>query len=315
MKHDQPEIIVVGSLHLDIVVRAKTRPRADETISGTDWDMRSGGKGGNQAIQAALQGAKTMMISRVGTDSFGDALLSRLGHAGVDTRYVRTDTTTSSGMGIALVDEAGVPGGVTVSGANRNIDASDISGARQAFESAKLLLLQQEINQDTNIEAARIAHSHGVTVILNAAPALDLPPDLEALVDILVVNEVEAAMLSGIDINGFEDARSAATALSLRFPVVLVTLGQNGVYLQERDDQGVHVPSFDVQVRDTLGAGDSFIGGLASRLARGADLKEAVEHATAIGALVVSGQQDRTTDLQQVREFMAAQPTRGGSWT
>lgn len=307
MKPDVPEVIVVGSLHLDIVVHANARPRAGETIAGTDWDMRSGGKGGNQAIQAAQQGASTMMISRVGSDSFGETLLQRLGAAGVDTRHVKTDPSLRSGMGIALIDADGVPGGVTVAGVNANIDESDILTATAHFAGARLLLLQQEISQTANVAAASLARQSGVQVILNAAPAFPLAEDLADKVNILIVNEVEAGMLTGTDVAGLESALAAADSLARRFPAVVVTLGGLGVVFQERGAVGTHVPAFQVQLRDTLGAGDAFIGGLAASLVNGTDLRGAVEYATAVGALAVSGELERTTSAESVRHFMDSQ--------
>jgi ribokinase len=304
MKPDSPEIIVVGSLHLDIVVHANARPEAGETIAGTAWDMRSGGKGGNQAIQAAQHGARTAMISRVGQDDFGATLRQRLQEAGVDTSYLTTDTSGGSGMGIALIDSQGVPGGVTVSGVNGNIGSSDLLAAEAAFAGAAWLLLQQEIPQATNIEAARLARRHGVRVILNAAPAYPLADELAGNVDILVVNEVEAGMLSGVRVGDAGSAMLAAETLAFSIPVVLVTLGDRGVVLKEKDKPAVHVPAYDVSVRDALGAGDAFIGGLAARLVGGAGLLDATEYATAVGALTVSAASGLQPGPAGVREFM-----------
>lgn len=317
MRPERDGIVVVGALNLDIVVYAESRPRPGETVLGTAWDMRGGGKGGNQAVQAAIHGARAAMVGSVGQDDFGATLKGWLEDAEVDTTFVRTDRVHGSGMGIGLIDRDAVPGGVVVPGCNAHLTTADVEAARPAFARAGVLLLQQEVGTPVNAAAAAMAREAGATVVLNAAPAFPVDARLARLVDVLVVNEVEAAALSGMRIDGVASARRAAVQLAQTYPTVMVTLGGAGVMAAGASLAPTHVPAFQVRAVDSLGAGDAFIGAFAARSVAGDPLVEAVEYATAVGAMVVAGVPfgPRTEAERAVRRFIDTQERAGAPRT
>ena len=236
------DVVVVGSAHMDVVVHMSRRPVLGETVAADSWRLQIGGKGANQALQASAQGARVAMIGRVGTDQFGTIISEGLEAAGVDVGHLVVDADDSSGMGIAMIGSDGVPQGITAGGVNAGIGQADIDAARSVFEGASCLLLQQEISPGANIAAARMARRNGVRVILNAAPASPLNAELDGNIDVLVVNEIEAAMMSGMD--EVTDAASAAMAAELlvkSVATILVTLGGNGVVVLERGGSPVHI--------------------------------------------------------------------------
>ncbi|MDE3176017.1 MAG: ribokinase, partial [Pseudomonadota bacterium] len=200
------DVIVCGSLHLDIMLYAPHLPRPDETVPGQRWDQQCGGKGANQAVMAAKAGARTAMIGRVGDDDFGRRLLAHLAAANVEASAVATDPTAGSGMSAAIVRDDGDYGAVIVSGANLNIEAAGLGDVWRGLGGARVVVLQNEISEAANIAAATAARDAGASVILNAAPARAMAPALLDRVDVLVVNRVEAAMLSGRDVAGRDDA-------------------------------------------------------------------------------------------------------------
>jgi ribokinase len=297
-----PEILAVGALHLDVVVTAPRLPRLDETLPGTSVAYPLGGKAGNQAVAAARMGARVAMAGRVGTDTAGPRLLAALDDGRVDRTQVRT-VPGESGMSVAIVTEGGAYGAVIVSGVNRVIDAGDIA----VPEGVKLVLLQNEIAEAVNLALARKARAVGARVVLNAAPARDVSAGMLALTDILVVNRVEAADMTGAEEDAL-DAEAAARALSARGPgAVIVTLGAGGLVLAEGG--GVQaMPAFPVVPVSSHGAGDAFIGALAAELARGGALAEAARFAQGAAALTVAaepGARDLVTETA-VRALLTA---------
>ena len=191
------DVIVCGSLHLDIVVRASELPRIDETAVGRSWSQVCGGKGGNQAVRAAGAGARTAMIGRVGADGFGERLREGLRAGQVDASGVGEDRAFGSGISVAIVKDDGDYGAVIVSGANLAIDAGAVRRDWDRLGGARVLILQNEVPEEVNVAAARAARADGAKVVLNAAPARLSGPDLMACVDVLVVNRVEAELLFG----------------------------------------------------------------------------------------------------------------------
>lgn len=283
-------ILVCGALHLDVIVTAPRLPRLDETVTGQAVRQAFGGKGGNQALAAARMGATVAMAGRVGSDSFAGTLLAALDAAGIDRSQVQADNGPS-GMSVAILDASGSYGAVIVSAANLAIDAARITLPPATTH----LLLQNEIPEAVNIAAARQACAVGAKVILNAAPARAIPPDLLALTDLLVVNRVEAE-----DLTAGATPPEAAATLAARGPAaVIVTLGAEGLILW---DGALHcAPARPVRVASTHGAGDAFIGALAAEAARGAGLREAAAFGQAAAALHVSGV---TPDESAVRAFL-----------
>lgn len=290
-------VVVVGSLHYDIMVKAPDRPRKGETLIGDAWWPKCGGKGGNQAVEAALAGASVSMIGAIGNDDFGRTLLANLVAAGVDAAGVAVLPDVGSGMSVAIEDAGGDYGAVVVSGANRRIAIGDDA----AFAGGGWLVLQNEVPAAVNLAAARRARAAGLKVILNAAPAITLDPAFEALVDLLVVNAVEAEMLGGGAVADLRAAEAAAFALSGGRRIVVVTAGGDGVAFAGPSGAG-SVPAVPVRLVSTHGAGDCFVGTLAAGLSGGADLPAALQAANAAaGRLVSLTQQERDARLHAAR--------------
>ncbi|WP_435737405.1 ribokinase [Cellulosimicrobium sp. PMB13] len=319
---ERGRVVVVGSANVDLVVDVPRHPGAGETVLGGDLRRSPGGKGANQAVAAARAGgADTTFVGAVGRDDGADLLLASLDAAGVRTDLVaRVDAAT--GTALITVSPDGENTIVVAPGANAHVrlDAEDL--ARVA--AADAVLAQLEVPLDVVRDAAR-ARRPGVPMVLNAAPSRDLPDDVWDAVDVLVVNEHEAADLAGTGrpgdgggapggaggARGSHDAgRAEALAVSLlaRVPAVVVTLGGDGCLVARRGQgalagpEVVVVPAFPADVVDTTGAGDTFCGVLAAGLARGADLPTAARLAAAAGALAVTrrGAQDAVPDEHDV---------------
>ncbi len=282
------DIVVVGSLNADLVVQVPRFPAPGETIQGRDLATIPGGKGANQAVAAARQGADVAMVGRVGGDAFGGRLIENLKMYDVDTRHVRTDPNAATGTAVIVVDARGENSIVLSSGANGRVVPADVDAAAPQLAAAKILLLQFEIPPETVRHAAALAKRKGLQVILNPAPARAVTPELFALVDILVPNETELQLLSGQPVTDTASAGKAAGALLARgVKTVVVTLGEQGALLVSHKIVA-HVPGRRVEVVDTTAAGDSFIGGLAAALVRGRSLEEATAYANCAGALAVT---------------------------
>lgn len=283
------DVIVCGSLHLDIVVDAPHLPKLDETAVGSAWRQVCGGKGGNQAVQARRAGAHTAMISRVGHDDFGRKLVANLQMGGVDTKRIGHDETTGSGMSVAILNSDGDYGAVIVSGSNLNIDAAKLQEDWRKLGGAAVLILQNEVPDAVNLAAAKLAGSAGAKVVFNAAPARPNFEDLLDYIDVLVVNRIEAEAFSGARVSDFQSARAAAPALISATRSVVITLGGNGLVVAVAGGEMVEIAPIPVTVVSTHGAGDCFVGALASRLAKGEALVAACRFANAAAADFVAG--------------------------
>jgi ribokinase len=316
-----PHILVVGSLNADLVVRAPRFPQPGETISGDDLQVIPGGKGANQAVAAARHGAQVSMLGRVGNDGFGDFLLDNLKANLVDFSHVQRDHA-STGTAIIVVDSNGQNSIVLSAGANGKVSAADVDSG--SFADHKLLLLQLEIPTPTVLSAAKRARENGLSVILNPAPAKELPEELIALVDYLIPNETELSLLTGRAVTDLSSAEHAAKSLIERgVKNVVVTIGERGALIVS-GKQVTHVDTYPVNVVDTTAAGDAFIGGFAHKLlesdsllsdwqkhtltdTRASGLQNAVRYACACGALAATkfGAQPSLPTRKEVENFMS----------
>lgn len=291
-----PRVCIVGSINMDLVVRAPRLPRPGETILGGAFATHPGGKGANQAVAAARMGAAVTMIGRVGADDHGRALRGVLAAEGIDVSRVaetsgvatgvalitvagRGEGSTNHARGAAAMDresvETGVVGGTAVAGAGENtivvasganglVNPADVDAAREAIMAADVLLLQMETPFETVTRAAEMGKDVGTTVMLNAAPARRLPIELMTLVDVLIVNEGEASVVAA---GAGLDEESLLEALAdLGVGTVAMTLGARGLRFSHQKQPGA-VEAYAVSPVDTVGAGDAFCGALATRWA------------------------------------------------
>lgn len=299
-----PDILVIGSLNADLVVRAPHFPQPGETISGDDLHIIPGGKGANQAVAAARQGASVVMLGRVGKDSFGPFLLDSLKSDSVDITNVHADDS-ATGTAIIVVDASGQNSIVLSAGANGKVSPADVNNASSLNSS--LILLQLEIPIPTVLYAAHYAKQNGIRVILNPAPAKSLPDELISLIDFIVPNETELSLLTGLEVKDIPSAEQAAKVLLKRGAKnVIVTLGSKGALLVS-NKQVAQVNAYKINVVDTTAAGDAFIGGFASALLRGVEIEEAVKYANACGALATTkfGAQPSLPTKEEVEKFIS----------
>lgn len=292
-----PDILVVGALHLDVVVDAPHLPAPDETVVGHSVAYRFGGKGGNQAVAAARMGARVAMAGQVGADRFGAQIIATLDAAGVNRTGVGV-SDGASGMSVAIVNTAGDYGAVIVSGVNRIINGAAV----RVPNDLKLLLLQNEIPETVNLAVAAQAGPE-TRIILNAAPARKVPAELLSRVDVLIANRGEATAMA----HSSDPAEAAERLLGTGSRAVVVTLGSEGLVAATRAGERVTLPAPAVSVVSSHGAGDAFTGALAAEMARGAQMLDALSYAQAAAALVVATQPDHRGTLSDdlVRTFHA----------
>lgn len=288
-------MVVFGSLNLDLVLPVGTLPAPGQTVLGDDLRRYPGGKGANQAVAAAAlaAGGRVRLVGRVGADAEGSFLLAEAAAAGVDVSGVRADAGATTGHALILVDRHGENIIAVAPGANARLDHTDAARAAGPLGPGDTLICQLEVPVAAVAAAVRAARAAGALVVLNAAPAVAVPPALLADVDILVVNESEARAIGTAD----PAALAARTGCA-----VVVTLGGEGAAFAEPDGgRAARTPSHPVDVVDTTGAGDVFVAGLAVARHRGADLPEAVAFAVAAGALAVTSPGARVPDLTAER--------------
>lgn len=284
-----PQVVVVGSINMDMVSHSRRLPGPGETLMGEVFVMAPGGKGANQAVAAARLGAPVAFVSRVGTRQHGAELLAALAEEGIATSGVVADPAALPGVAVIMVaSEGGENSIVYVPGSNAQLSAADVQASAVLLQSAKVVVAQLEVPAPAITQAFELARAAGVTTILNAAPALPVGDALLALSHWLVVNETEAGQLAGMASGSVDEATAAARALLQRGPQqVLVTLGAQGVLLCSA--AGVqHLPARVVKAVDTVGAGDTFVGGLAAGLAEGMSAADAVRLGQAAAAIAVS---------------------------
>jgi len=297
------DILIIGSLNADLVVRAPHFPQPGETISGDDLHIIPGGKGANQAVAAARQGASVAMLGRVGNDSFGPFLLESLKSDAVDITHVVTDNS-ATGTAIIVVDANGQNSIVLSAGANGQVSPADVDTAAALHPS--LILLQLEIPIPTVLRAAQYAKQNDIRVILNPAPAKPIPDELISLVDFIIPNETELSLLTGIEVKDIPSAEQAAKILLKRGAKnVIVTLGSKGALLVS-NHQTIQVNAYQVNVVDTTAAGDAFIGGFAFALLRGVEIADAVKYGNASGALAATkfGAQPSLPNKSEIESFL-----------
>ena len=307
-----PRIVVVGSSNTDMVVKAERIPVPGETVTGGQFVMAAGGKGANQAVAAARLGAEVTFVAKLGQDMFGDQAIENYNKEGIVTDLILRDPKHHTGVALIMVDQEGENLIAVASGANHALTPEDVEQAAERIRSADVVMLQLETPMDTVQFAAQLAADAGVPVILDPAPAAPLDNSLLERVAYLTPNESEAERLTGIQVQDEASARAAADELLGRGARhVIVTLGSKGALVAGPDGASL-IPSYAIDARDTTAAGDAFNGGLASALAKGMPLEEAVRQASLAGALAVTrmGAQPSLPTEQELRRF--AEEVAGG---
>jgi ribokinase len=320
-----PRVVVVGSINLDMRVQVDVLPEPGATVLGTGLATGPGGKGANQAVAARRLGGAVSFVGRVGSDEAGASLRAALEADGVTTTGLHV-TPGPSGLAIIEVDAVGQNRIVVIPGANSAVTPESLDG--QWLAGADVVLLQLEVPLATVRAAAARGRAAGARVVLNAAPATPLTAADLADVDLLVVNEVEAAaLLAGLGLSAGAgrtahevDGSRAAAALAALVPAVVVTLGAAGAAWAERGVAGWPVrhaslragtqPAFPVTTVDTTGAGDTFVGALGVRLGAGEDMAAAIRYASAAAALATTrvGAQEAAPYASEVEEMLAGRP-------
>ncbi|MGN7296680.1 ribokinase [Ferdinandcohnia sp. SAFN-114] len=305
------DVVVVGSLNVDMVVNVKERPEWGETVLGHGFFTGNGGKGGNQAYAAAKLGASVAMLGCVGDDIFGKQLLEGLNEVGVDTSNIEKISGVSSGVAVISVNAEGENSIVVSPGANDHVTPEYVSKYEEIIRKAKLVMIQLEIPLETVIEVANIAHTYNVPVMLDPAPARKLPDELLKKVTYLVPNESELGVVADTKITDVESAKKASSWLLDRgVGTVFAKLGGKGVVVSREEDTFAVNPQSVVAV-DTTAAGDAFAGALATALAGGKILQEATEFANAVGALTVTkkGAQASMPTLEETNKLLGTGDT------
>jgi ribokinase len=282
------DVFVVGSINQDFVLSVDRRPEPGETVTEAQLSKGNGGKGANQAAAAALLGASVAFLGRVGNDGFGEPLIEALADKGVDTGLIEASPGSSTGTAFITLTPDGENAITVAPGANRSLSVEDVDDASDAIGDAQVMVAQMEVPFEVVLRAVEVAARRGTRALVNLAPTREVPQKLLEKLDPLVVNEHEAAFLLGEKVEGVEGAIAAAPELLALGPkAVVITLGREGAVFSDGESTQ-HVTSPEVEVVDTTGAGDAFVGALAAKLAKDDSLQDAVAYAVRAGAAAVT---------------------------
>ena len=283
-----PKIVVIGSSNTDMVVKTNRFPNPGETILGGTFFMFAGGKGANQAVAAARMGGEVVLITKVGNDIFGKQAIEGFKQEKINTSYICTDFEKASGTALIIVNEAGENKIVVASGSNDTLSQEDILKGEAEIKDAEVILLQLEIPMASVVFAAIQGMLAEKKVVLNPAPANDLPKEIYSNLYLITPNETEAQLLTGVEMKTNEEIKEAAQILLDRgIRNVIITLGARGAYFQN-EYQSFFVETPKVEAVDTTAAGDIFNGTLAVALAQKKDWRSAVEFACKAAAISVT---------------------------
>lgn len=310
----KPKILVVGSFVMDLIVTTERFCNAGETVIGNGFSTAPGGKGANQAVQAARLGAEVTMVGKVGNDDFGRNLIDSAKKSGVNTDYVFVTESAPTAVGNVQIQKkaTGTENRIIVApGANFELTAEEVSFLEDKIQEFDMVILQHEIPQSVNLKVAKYAKAKGVPVMLNPAPSTEVPKELISCLTYISPNEHEAEDISGVKPEGDEAINKAVSALhNMGVKNVLITLGKDGCVLS--DGSGIiESPSIDIApVIDPTAAGDSFIGAFCTATAAGVSVEEALVFANFTAGITVS-RMGAQTSLPTFREVMSAMKAKG----
>ncbi len=303
------KLVVLGSINADHILNIEQFPYPGETVIGKQYKVAFGGKGANQAVAAGRSGAEIAFIACVGADDIGERVRRQLASDRIDTQPIEAIADSTTGVALIFVNAEGENVIGINAGANAAVTPDYLARYRQKVIDADALLMQLESPLETVIAAARLAKQHQTKVILNPAPARELPDELLGMIDMITPNETEAQRLTGIAVDSDADAARAAQALHDKgIATVIITLGSRGVWLSENGN-GKRVPGFKVQAVDTIAAGDTFNGALVTALLEGRIMADAVRFAHAAAAIAVTrpGAQPSVPWREEIDAFLQQQ--------
>lgn len=311
----QKPIIIVGSINTDLVAITKRMPAVGETVIGSDFQIHPGGKGANQAVAVARLGYPVRLIGRLGNDTFGTELRIHLENAGVEISGVST-SDGASGVAVIVVSRNGDNSIVLAPGANSKVTPEDIDANLSILRSAGMVLAQLEIPLETVEYLARVCARENLPLILDPAPAMDLPSGIFKDIAWFTPNQTEAAFYLGSkqpESNPQAPAEMAEIFLSNGCRGVVLKMGAQGTYLASQAGIGSLVPAFSVDAIDTTAAGDAFNAGFATALMLGKSPLDSAVFAAAVGAISVTrkGAQPSMPTMVEVQDFLKKQPRRG----
>lgn len=302
------KICVLGSINMDLVLQIENMPKVGETILSNGFEKIPGGKGANQAVAAKRSGASVYMISKIGKDDNGQVLLKKLIDDNINTKYVLIDEKEPTGMAMIMVNKNGNNSIIVVPGSNMTINKEDIKASKEAIIESDILISQFETPVDATLDAFKIAKNLNKITILNPAPAKSIDDELLKYTDIIIPNETEAELITGVKVVDLESAKVAASKMiekGVKF--VIITLGSKGAAIISKNEAKI-VDAFKVNAIDTTAAGDSFIGGLSSKLNTSEltfkNLIEAVRFGNKVSSIAVQrkGAQPSIPYLKEVLE-------------
>ncbi len=299
-------IVVIGSSNVDLIMKMDHLPEKGETVTGAEFFQVYGGKGANQAVAAARAGGNVAFVSCVGEDAYTPQMVINYIRDGIDTEYVFPENGVASGHALIMVGGEGMNYISVAPGANNLLSPVKIDQAVSLFDEAAMIVMQYEIPEETVKYVLDLARRKGIPLMWNVAPARPFDFSYIPRVNILVLNEVEAGFLAGMQVNSEEDAEKAAGILvNIGVEKVIITLGSKGAFVLTSEEK-ISVPAFHVEAVDTTAAGDTFCGAFAVALVEEKPLRDALLFASAAAAISVTrmGAQPSAPFRNEIDEFL-----------